>query len=169
MKEYERGLWVTGDGRFQSFIQCLVSTVEAKLAIVPRYRWTGSRLLCDVFTSCELLRNCGLLMRFTPVGGPEADGAWIGKRIDRRLSTFGRRYYEGYVKETHHSAIVWEAVSERWKVSKKATNEALELERQLERVGLNDERREELYRSLRAVRDKITKDLRFVTLATRTG
>jgi len=118
-----------------------------------------------VFSDFELLCNFGLIDHIhVPVGGAEKNEAWIGARIDRRLSTFGRRYYEGRLRNTYFYVIIYEIIKGPFDSAHGDLKKMFALEAELLKIDVNDEKRDTIYVKIEELRRAITDEHKFTTL-----
>ena len=166
VEHFGERLWASGDGRLQNFIRVILVDLGRDLNVQPGFKWTTGDYSVQVCTDFEVLCNHGLVDHIhTPVSGPEGGGAWMGGRIDRRLSTFGLRYYEKYAKSGYPNTVLRGKIRRRFEAAKDVVSNLLDLERELQSVSLHEEKREGIYSQMRRVRAQLKTEYPFAVLS----
>jgi HD superfamily phosphohydrolase len=149
--------WIAGDANCQAFIHAITQDVAAVVSISPSPKWSADDYSPDVFYDFEVLQHHGLVDHMhLPVGGPGVDQPWIGSRLDRRLSSFGRRYATRHLQGSWHYAEVFRAVEKRFSPVEDAVKELLHLQHELANVELFGRQRSGVYQQINEMRDTIS-------------
>lgn len=159
--------WSSGDGRLQTYIRRVANELNT-FHITPKYHWTGSKYSVDVFIDFEVLSNLGLVDHIhVPVAGAQTNRVWFGSRIDRRLSTFGYRYYRNrLVGKAHHNAV-YQLVNQHFQGARDALEKVVAQERRLHQMGPLDDHRATEYARLEDLRRELSGPQPFPVLLTR--